>query len=834
MTLTLTRITSTSCDLAKRYTLGEDGKPVSSAVAHMLAGRADVTTISDLTDLRAVLDALAPNQAITLGVPTAGSTELTTRAGAEYNPQAVARTNENFRYLDTPALFPIDVDTTAGVYQTVGEILDALEASSPWLRHVTRVARPSASSFVGGAGLRGVHVYIAITRGTDTPELAQRVQVEQWAAGRGSVVISRSGALLTRQLSDALVYQPSRLMFEAPPVLCDGVTRVVPDGCDWLVRKPDVMGRPAKYRTDAGLLDVQELPKLRDIELRRFETAVRKAKDAKRVEAKRVALDYHKANALAAGRDDGELLGVLALRALGDQELPPNWPVVFERDGELLRGTVADALAAWDSIAGRRCADPFDSTRHDLKTGDLRAGELVTIQGRPGIWSHKLGAFFAFCEADARVPDHPLEMAAERLCGTIESWPDRADKKRSSAANLSFVVRLLCRDGGITLAHDVCTDAPVIDENTPTVAQWLDAVTRVGCSSVSIGTLESVIETVSKTRPVDPWKDSILSLPLWDGRARLDTLFTDLFGAPGSEALTGATQVMFAGLVMRQLRPGAPCPVVPVLIGDQGVDKSLFLIRLADAMNWPAPTPVAFAADERKMSMAAARSPVAELAEMSGLSKRDSEDIKRWTTDTQDVYRAPYGRREESHPRRFVLLGTANKHELNRDETGNRRFMPVMCQHAAPADWAAEVPQLLAEAKHRFCQSWDDYVKLIRSVPDTVRAFNDEAMRQGQGTVKSDLDDLMPPILSRLSLAGPTVRSADIRAALDALHSGRKYDARAIASWLRMRGWAQCTDSRGMRTYRAPADWQTDDSSPIGTDDAAVRVFDQLARPATH
>lgn len=817
MSIKFSLITSSSCELAKSYTL-VNGKPVGSAIAHMTAGHAKVLDIARLEDLRDVLELLAPYQAITAGVPHVGDTPLTTRAGAEFNPDAVARTNENFRWLDSPSLFVIDVDTESGVYHSVSEVLDALETCSDWLRQVVRVARPSASSYVGDKGLRGVHVYIAVTRGSDIPDLAARLQIDQWSKGRGRVVISKSGALLVRQLSDASMYQPSRLMFEAPPVLGEGVTRNVPEADQWVLRSVDPLGRPAKYRTDDGMLDVQAMPPVRDIAKRRFETAVRQAKNAKRVEAKRVALDYHKANALAAGREDGDVLGVLALRALGDRTLPPSWPVVFERDGQLLRGTVADALASLDAVLGHRCADPFDATRYDLTSADLRAGELCTMRGKPGIWSHKLSEFFAFGETDELELSHPLELAAERLCGTIEEWPDRADKKRSSVANLVFAVKLLCREAGITLTFDVCA-GQLADTDIPPVNLWLDAVTRLGASAVSVKTLETALEMVARGRPIDPWKDSILALPVWDRTPRLDNLFTDLFGAPGSEALTGAVQVFFAGIVMRQLQPGAPVPVVPVLIGDQGVDKSLFLIRIAEAMGWPAPTPVAFAHDERKMSMAAARSPVAELAEMSGLGKRDSEDVKRWVTDTQDVYRAPYGRFEEDHPRRFVLLGTANKHELNRDETGNRRFMPVLCETRPPADWATEVPQILAEAKARFCQTQQDYIRLIQTVPDLVRAYNAEAMRQGIGTVKSDLDDLLPPILAKQLGAAiaegrrdPTVDSAAIRAALDATPSGRRYDARAVAAWLKTRNWTQRTNARGMRTYRPPADWSGADA----------------------
>lgn len=135
------RITSSSCELAKSYTLDNTG----TAIAHMTAGHAAIQSIGTLPELREVFESLTAHQAITAGVPIVGDTPLTTRKGSEFNPNAVARTNENFRYLDTPSLFVIDVDTAAVEYQSLGQVMDALEASSPWLKHALPQKTDSAT-----------------------------------------------------------------------------------------------------------------------------------------------------------------------------------------------------------------------------------------------------------------------------------------------------------------------------------------------------------------------------------------------------------------------------------------------------------------------------------------------------------------------------------------------------------------------------------------------------------------------------------------------------------------------------------------------------------------
>ena len=796
-----TLVTADNCAMTKTFSQDPFGQVTSTAIAHMTAGHAQVIDIDGPEQLAAFFPTLGPNQAITCGVPQVGDTPLTTRAGAEFNPHAVARTNEAFRYLDAPALYPIDVDTATGVYRSVGEVLDALEAASPWLRQVYRVARPSSSSYVAGRGLRGVHVYVPISRGTDIPELGKRMQIEQWAAGRGSVLISKSGALLVRQLSDALVYQPSRLMFEAPPQLEGGVTRDVPDGEAWVERPAQLgQGRPAKYKTPEGWLDAQELPALRDIERRRFEVAVRQAKDRMRVEAKQVALNYHKANALAAGLDDGDRRGAQALRALGDKRLPFSWPLALA--GEAAPLTVAQVLVGLPGYLGRFCADPFDSLRPDLTEGHKTKAEIVSMHGRPGVWSHKLQEFFEFAEDPEADLSTPLDIAAENLCGVIDEWPDRKDKKRNSLANVLFAIGLLAKQAGIRLQYDVCQDA-FSREGVPADGEWLRAVTRLGCSCVSAETLRKALEELARAEPIDPWRDAILALPVWDGKPRVDTLFVDTFGAVPSEAQSYAARAVLAGLVMRQLLPGSPAPVVPVLIGPQGHSKGLFIADIARAMGFPPPTELAFT-DDRRMSMAAARAPLDELCEMAGLGKRDAEDVKRWVTDTQDVYRRPYDRTEETHPRRFVLIGTANKWELNRDETGNRRFMPVLTLQEPPANWSIEVPQLLAEAKARFCTGMEPYYRLIREAAKAVFEFNQDAMSRGEGMPVSDLDDLLPPHLGRLMNDRHRVQSSAIRNALDVHVTGRKFSAHEVARWLKARGWQPGADGRGMRYYIAP------------------------------
>ena len=68
---------------------------------------------------------------------------------------------------------------------------------------------------------------------------------------------------------------------------------------------------------------------------------------------------------------------------------------------------------------------------------------------------------------------------------------------------------------------------------------------------------------------------------------------------------------------------------------------------------------------------------IIELAELSSVSKTEVEHVKAFITRTEEKFRPAYGRNEISYQRRCVFIGTTNRTDYLRDETGNRRFWPI-------------------------------------------------------------------------------------------------------------------------------------------------------------
>jgi hypothetical protein len=94
---------------------------------------------------------------------------------------------------------------------------------------------------------------------------------------------------------------------------------------------------------------------------------------------------------------------------------------------------------------------------------------------------------------------------------------------------------------------------------------------------------------------------------------------------------------------------------------------------------------------------------IIEFSEGETLSRTEVKRMKAIITTQSDKYRAPYERVSKDHPRRCVFAMTTNSSEYLKDETGNRRWLPVeTLLPEANLEWLeANRDQLFAEAYER-------------------------------------------------------------------------------------------------------------------------------------
>ena len=85
-----------------------------------------------------------------------------------------------------------------------------------------------------------------------------------------------------------------------------------------------------------------------------------------------------------------------------------------------------------------------------------------------------------------------------------------------------------------------------------------------------------------------------------------------------------------------------------------------------------------------------------ELSELDSLSHAEVARIKAFISRTTDRFRPPYGMRLVESPPQCVFAGTVNHSTYLRDETGGRRFWPVVCGRIDVDALARDRDQLVA------------------------------------------------------------------------------------------------------------------------------------------
>lgn len=189
----------------------------------------------------------------------------------------------------------------------------------------------------------------------------------------------------------------------------------------------------------------------------------------------------------------------------------------------------------------------------------------------------------------------------------------------------------------------------------------------------------------------------------WDGAARLDTLFIDYLGAADDHYTRTVTRKAFTAAVSRAMTPGCKYDTMVILSGPQGIGKSTLLDKMS--RGWFNDSIRTFEGKEASELLQGVW--IVEVGELDAFRRTDVARIKQFLSLRADRFRAAYGRHVKELPRCCVFFGTTNTDEYLRDDTGNRRFLPVDAgvfpiRKSIWRDLDGEVDQLWAEAVMRW------------------------------------------------------------------------------------------------------------------------------------
>lgn len=167
-------------------------------------------------------------------------------------------------------------------------------------------------------------------------------------------------------------------------------------------------------------------------------------------------------------------------------------------------------------------------------------------------------------------------------------------------------------------------------------------------------------------------------LPAWDGRKRVETIFTDAFDADNSVVNKMIARKFFLAGLERALSDGpSEVKAIPVLQGPQSCGKSSFWRLLACKREWFNDSKIDIGNKDGLSILGG--SFIIEFAEFASIKKADRDEVKQFLSGSVDKYRPPYGMTERSFVRHNIFVGSVNDEEFLTDPTGNTRYKVVHC-----------------------------------------------------------------------------------------------------------------------------------------------------------
>ena len=345
---------------------------------------------------------------------------------------------------------------------------------------------------------------------------------------------------------------------------------------------------------------------------------------------------------------------------------------------------------------------------------------------------------------------------------------------------------------------------------------------------------------LAATTYADPFQEWLESLPAWDGKDRWACIFTEGYGViPGQdhtvEYLAHAGKLLVLPCVGRLYEPGAEASTMTVLIGDEGVGKSLGVACLFPdewRMRWFSDS-INLRVSDRELLEKVAGFVLLEIGELSGLMRVELERVKTLIASCQDVARLAYREDAEAFPRLFHFCGSANDEGRGvlPDSSENRRFWPVNipsdCNRHRVLRWFRDNhqqlwAQALVEWKAYGIEAWINPEELEPERLDAAAAQRREA--DGSPDLVDAIETLDPEMLAKGHTLAELLRavgafgqgpSDDGSAGLDLAEVAARIAsgpgagvAHAVTKVLKRRGWKKTpgNSNRG-RAARGQSFW---------------------------
>jgi hypothetical protein len=239
---------------------------------------------------------------------------------------------------------------------------------------------------------------------------------------------------------------------------------------------------------------------------------------------------------------------------------------------------------------------------------------------------------------------------------------------------------------GLTPIHDVFASSDVLQQSDGTCIPFdRDALVRLFDRAHTTGLRASKqaivdhVEAIAIGQTRDPVRDYLDRLPEWDGVSRLSEAPRRYLAADDTPSNRLFLELLLRACIRRTRKPGAKFDLMWILEGPQGIQKSTFFRELLPDSDWFSDT-LRINDEPKRLYQQIGGKLIVEFAELAGMSKADTNSVKKLITQQIDEYIPNYGVKPVRAPRRCVFVGTVNGKSYLRDTTGNRRFPIVECK----------------------------------------------------------------------------------------------------------------------------------------------------------
>jgi putative DNA primase/helicase len=275
---------------------------------------------------------------------------------------------------------------------------------------------------------------------------------------------------------------------------------------------------------------------------------------------------------------------------------------------------------------------------------------------------------------------------AENLSRAFYSWPDLKDRFWWDDFHKKIFFKSL--DRGVIREFS-------FDHDLRSLLVYFQSVLRV--SNTHKVVLEDALIAHAVDRKKNEPQEWVKSLQ-WDGVDRISGFFTLFCGADKNAYSEAVSRNFWVSIIARIFNPGCQVDNMVVLEGSQGVRKTSLLRAIGGPWYCSASAEIGTKPFWEQIIGRV----VVEFSELEGMNRSETTSLKRDISTTVDRFRPSYGRSAGDFPRTCVFVGTTNKEDYLKDETGNRRFWPIRVEYINLESFIKERDQVFAEAYFRW------------------------------------------------------------------------------------------------------------------------------------